>query len=105
MVARFALAVAVGVVASLAMASPPKGTEGEIIVGITGYGDSREQRDEIMTNGMCNLYVQWGHPSRLMPENLGPWHWHVRRLTPTSTVTRWRYTCLWAMPQSWRLSS
>ena len=74
MVARFALAVAVGVVASLAMASPPKGTEGEIIVGITGYGDSREQRDEIMTNGMCNLYVQWGHPSRLMPENLGPWY-------------------------------
>ena len=87
MIARFALAAAVGSVASLAMASPPKGAEGEIIVGITGYGDSREQRDEIMTNGMCNLYVQWGHSSRLMPDNLGPWYdWAKKNRVRVMTI-------------------
>lgn len=84
---RFAIAAAAGAIASLALAAPPAGAEGEIIVGITGYGDSREQRDEIMTNGMCNLYVQWGHASRLMPDNLGPWYdWAKKNRVRVMTI-------------------
>lgn len=47
-------------------AAPPAGAD-EILVGVTGYGDSPE-RYELMTNGQCNLWVQWGNPKNLMPE-------------------------------------
>ena len=30
----------------------------EILVGVTGYGDSPERRD-LMTDGGLNLWVQW----------------------------------------------
>ena len=53
-------------------AAPPAGAD-EILVGVTGYGDSPE-RYELMTNGQCNLWVQWGNPKNLMPEHLGEWY-------------------------------
>ncbi|MBR3777888.1 MAG: leucine-rich repeat domain-containing protein [Kiritimatiellae bacterium] len=53
-------------------AAPPAGAD-EILVGVTGYGDSSE-RYELMTNGQCNLWVQWGNPKNLMPEHLGEWY-------------------------------
>ena len=37
-----------------------------ILVGITGYGDSPEFA-EVVTNAECNLYVQWGRASNLTP--------------------------------------
>ena len=67
-------AIVVSTVSACAFGAPPKGAEGEIIVGVTGYGDSVEQRNEMMTNGLCNLYVQWGKSSRIMPDNLGAWY-------------------------------
>ena len=53
-------------------AALPAGAD-EILVGVTGYGDSPE-RYELMTNGQCNLWVQWGNPKNLMPEHLGKWY-------------------------------
>ena len=53
-------------------ATPPAGAD-EILVGVTGYGDSPE-RYELMTNDQCNLWVQWGNPKNLMPEHLGEWY-------------------------------
>ena len=37
-----------------------------ILVGITGYGDSPEFA-EVVTNAECNLYVQWSRASNLLP--------------------------------------
>lgn len=42
----------------------------EILVGVTGYGESPEFR-ELMTNGECNLWVQWTRAKNLLPEYLG----------------------------------
>ena len=39
----------------------------QILVGITGYGDSPEFA-EVVTNDECNLYVQWSRASNLLPE-------------------------------------
>ncbi len=39
----------------------------QILVGITGYGDSPEFA-EVVTNNECNLYVQWSRASNLLPE-------------------------------------
>ncbi len=39
----------------------------QILVGVTGYGDSREFA-EVVTNGEANLYVQWSRASNLVPE-------------------------------------
>ena len=38
----------------------------EILVGVTGYGESPEF-GEIVTNGECNLFVQWGRCGNLIP--------------------------------------
>ena len=38
----------------------------QILVGITGYGESREF-GEVVTNAECNLYVQWGRAANLTP--------------------------------------
>jgi len=38
----------------------------EILVGVTGYGDSPEF-GEVVTNGECNLFVQWERSSNLQP--------------------------------------
>ena len=37
-----------------------------LLVGVTGYGDSPELA-EVVTNAECNLYVQWGRASNLLP--------------------------------------
>ena len=38
----------------------------EILVGVTGYGDSPEFA-EVVTNGECNLFVQWARSENLIP--------------------------------------
>ena len=38
----------------------------EILVGITGYGESPEF-GEVVTNGECNLFVQWERSENLIP--------------------------------------
>ena len=38
----------------------------EILVGVTGYGDSPEFR-EVVTNDACNLFVQWSRSENLIP--------------------------------------
>lgn len=38
----------------------------EILVGVTGYGESPEF-GEVVTNGECNLFVQWGRCGNLIP--------------------------------------
>lgn len=43
----------------------------EILVGVTGYGDSPERRD-LMTDGGLNLWVQWEKSENLLPEKLEP---------------------------------
>ena len=42
----------------------------EILVGVTGYGDSPEYR-ELRTNDECNLWVQWADSAKLLPGHLG----------------------------------
>ncbi|MBO5648164.1 MAG: hypothetical protein J6S30_05335 [Kiritimatiellae bacterium] len=71
---NIALGAIVAISAFTALSAPPAGVAGEIIVGVTGYGDSVEQRNEMMTNGLCNLYVQWGKSDRILPDNLGRWY-------------------------------
>ena len=50
---------------SCASAANPQ-APAKILVGITGYGDSREF-GEVVTNAECNLYVQWGRAANLTP--------------------------------------
>ena len=38
----------------------------EILVGVTGYGESPEF-GEVVTNGECNLFVQWSRSENLIP--------------------------------------
>ncbi|MBQ6330117.1 MAG: hypothetical protein IJI35_13945 [Kiritimatiellae bacterium] len=38
----------------------------EILVGVTGYGESPEFA-EVVTNGECNLFVQWARSENLIP--------------------------------------
>ena len=38
----------------------------EILVGVTGYGESPEFA-EVVTNGECNLFVQWSRSENLIP--------------------------------------
>lgn len=42
----------------------------EILVGVTGYGESPEFR-ELKENGECNLWVQWEKAENLLPGYLG----------------------------------
>ncbi len=42
----------------------------EIIVGVTGYGDSPEFA-EVVTNDECNLFVQWSQCENLIPRRSG----------------------------------
>lgn len=44
--------------------------DGEVLVGVTGYGESPEYR-ELQTNDECNLWVQWTKSENLFPKYLG----------------------------------
>ena len=46
----------------ISLAEPAK-----ILVGVTGYGESRREFGEIVTNAQCNLFVKWGSQHTLLP--------------------------------------
>ena len=59
--ARTTLAACAAAVALAGYASPAQPQEpAKILVGVTGYGESRREFGETVTNAQGNLFVKWG---------------------------------------------